>query len=65
MKLFDDTKVGMRRKGRRLHDGELEVENVRLPRSEAEGAMQSAADFVELYGVVGEAFSQHSPAQTK
>ena len=36
-----------------------------MPRSEAEGATQSAIDFVELYGVVGEAFGQHSPTQTK
>ena len=63
MKLFNELPVPVGWRWRR-HD-EFEVEDVRLPRSEAEGAMQAEADFVELCGVGGEAFSQHCLTQSK
>ena len=38
----------------RRHGKELEVENFQLPRSEAEGTVQAAADFTKLYAVVAD-----------
>jgi hypothetical protein len=54
MKLGDEVIASVGRKCLRHHRVQAEIENVDLPRSQAEGAMETEADFVKLARVVAE-----------